>query len=299
MMFADKENKIIIFVTFATISLSILLHNNNNYTVTAAADIQSNNSFSERVDKFGIKEIYPTKLGGREWFLNMDDPRSDGLFFITSDENITRQSDNSWLINSSKVRINVDTPAGTEPWKNVEITEYARVLSVINPENETDLAWFARSGRHSNEVPCEGAALIGIIHIDGSVEWKKEIFFKGGYTDGRAISKVLNDPIVGRWIGWKVVMYNINNDTAVKMESYIDNTNTNYWVKVTDLLDDGGWYAKNSDKEFYSANCGKPKNYIITNGGPTVTFRSDNVVWDFKNLSVREIQAPPPPLTTG
>jgi hypothetical protein len=46
MMFADKENKIIIFVTFAIISLSILLHNNNNYTVTAAAaDIQSNNSF--------------------------------------------------------------------------------------------------------------------------------------------------------------------------------------------------------------------------------------------------------------
>jgi uncharacterized membrane protein len=88
MMFADKENKIIIFAIFAIISLSILIHNsNNNYTVTAA-DIQSNNSFSERVDKFGIKEIYPTKPGGREWFVNMDEPRSDGLFFITSYENI-------------------------------------------------------------------------------------------------------------------------------------------------------------------------------------------------------------------
>jgi hypothetical protein len=26
------------------------------------------------VDKFGIKEIYPTKTGGEEWFMNMDDP---------------------------------------------------------------------------------------------------------------------------------------------------------------------------------------------------------------------------------
>ena len=51
----------------------------------------------------------------------------------------------------------------------------------------------------------------------------------------RAKAKVLTDSILGRWIGWKVVMYNINNDTAVKMESYIDNKNTNYWVKVTIL----------------------------------------------------------------
>ena len=89
--------------------------------------------------------------------------------------------------------------------------------------------------------------------------------------------------------GWKVVMYNINNDTAVKMESYIDNKNTNYWVKVTDLTDDGGWFANSPDNIFYSDNCGKAKDYIVTNGGTIVTFRSDNIVWDFKNLSVREI----------
>lgn len=84
-------------------------------------------------------------------------------------------------------------------------------------------------------------------------------------------------------------MYNINNDTAVKMESYIDNKNTNYWVKVTDLIDDGGWFANSPDNIFYSANCGKSKDYIVTNGGTIVTFRSDNLIWDFKNLSVREI----------
>jgi hypothetical protein len=43
---------------------------------------------------------------------------------------------------------------------------------------------------------------------------------------------------------------------------------------------------------FYSANCGRPKDYIITNSGPIVTFRSDNMIWDFIDLSVREIQPP-------
>jgi len=60
-------------------------------------------------------------------------------------------------------------------------------------------------------------------------------------------------------------------------------------VKLTDLVDDDGWYANSPDNIFYSANCGKAKDYIIINGVPIATFRSDNVIWDFKNLSVREI----------
>jgi hypothetical protein len=79
---------------------------------------------------------------------------------------------------------------------------------------------------------------------------------------------------------------------AVKMESYLDDKNNNNWTKVTDVIDNGGWYARNSDKEFYSVDCDRPKDYIITNGGPIVTFRADGIVLDFKNLSVREIRPP-------
>jgi hypothetical protein len=45
-------------------------------------------------------------------------------------------------------------------------------------------------------------------------------------------------------------MYNINNQAAIKMESYIDNRNTNYLVKVTDLVDNDGWYANSPDTIF-------------------------------------------------
>jgi hypothetical protein len=286
MILTSQKN--IMTVVFTIFIFFVLSCNCALLSVTTLAN--NNNNSPKRADKFGIKEIYPTKPGGREWFLNADDPRSDGLFYITSNKNITRQNDGSWLINSSEVRMNVDTPPGVAQWKNVEITGYARILSVIDSNKETDLAWYARSGRHSNEHPCEGTGLIGGIHTDGTVEWKKEILFREGYTDGRAKAKVVVDPIIGRWIGWKVVIYNINNNTAVKMESYIDNRNTNYWVQVTDLIDNGGWSAKTSDDKFYSAGCNRPKDYIITNGGPVVTFRSDNIVWEFRDLSIREIQ---------
>ncbi|HVE37700.1 MAG TPA: hypothetical protein VNA18_05850, partial [Nitrososphaeraceae archaeon] len=111
------------------------------------------------------------------------------------------------------------------------------------------------------------------------------------YTNKRAETQV-TEPIIGRWIGWKVVVYNINNDTAVKMESYLDDRANNYWLKVTDLTDNGGWYANEPDPLFYGVNCGKVKDHIITNGGPLAIFRSDNMTWNFRDLSVREIQPP-------
>lgn len=265
----------------------------------------------EDKDLFGIDKIYPTKEGGREWYIDMENPFSDDLFSSTFDRHMTKQEDGSWRIAGPAVRLNVGTPPNAEVWKNVEITGYAKVIESNLPptssattsgraddngESEeedfaSDLDWRARGGRHNNERPCEGSAYTGTIDIEGNVRWKKEIWHTGGYTDARGFEKV-TDSIVGRWIGWKAVMYNINNSAAVKLESYLDEKNNNEWTKVTELIDDGGWYANSSDDKFDNVDCGRAKDYIITNGGPIVTFRSDNIIWDFKNLSVREIDPP-------
>jgi hypothetical protein len=248
---------------------------------------------------FKVQEIYPTKQGGREWFINMANPTINGIFDPGS--TISRQPDGSWQINGKfrpgnkyedQVRMTVGTPEGKDQWKNVEITGYAKILSA---DSDTDhLDWYARGGIHSSDVPCVGSALKGTISVNGKVSWVKEIWHTGGYTRPRDMHQVSNS-ILGKWIGWKVVMYNINDNTAVKMESYLDNNDNNHWRKVSQIVDSGGWYAKSSDEEFYSAGCGRAKDYVITNSGPLVTFRSDNMVWDFADLSVREIQPPPLP----
>lgn len=251
-----------------------------------------------KLDKFGIMEIYPTKLGGREWFIDMNKPTEDPGFNTGS--NITRQLDGSWQINGrvendtyvGEVRMEVSRLPGSEEWKNVEMTGYAKIVPSNNPNDS--LVWSLRGGRHNSTVPCEGTALKGEIDVNGTVSWVKEIWHTGGYTNKRAETQV-TEPIIGRWIGWKVVVYNINNDTAVKMESYLDDRANNHWLKVTDLTDNGGWYANEPDPLFYGANCGKVKDHIITNGGPLAIFRSDNMTWNFRDLSVREIQPPSSP----
>jgi hypothetical protein len=241
-----------------------------------------------------IKEIYPTKPGGREWFIDMNNPSADSIFDPGSP--IKHRADGSWEINGNlrpgnkyedQVRMTVGTPTGQEQWRNVEITGYARVLSADS--NSDDLDWYARGGIHSSNVPCEGTALKGTISVDGDVSWLKEIWHTGGYTKPRDTHHV-TDSILNRWIGWKVVMYNINDNKAVKLESYLDDNDNNHWKKVSEIVDNGGWSARSSDEEFYSAGCDRPKDFIITNSGPFVTYRSDNMDWEFADLSVREIQ---------
>ena len=295
------------YIIIITLFLVIYLLLNLISTCLSYSSIDSRDTNATTDDRLQIKQIYPTKHNGREWYIDMNDPRSDGLFFITSNKNITRQVDKdiSWHVNHTSIRMNVDTIPTLQPWKNVEITGYVKIVSAhnnsnterleANDGNETvagALDFRARIGIHNSESPCEGTPMIGLLYADGSIGWKKEIWHTGGYSDERAKATVTTEPVLGRWVGWKVMIYNINNDTAVKMESYLDNWNTNYWVKASEVIDDGGWYASSPDEEFYSANCSRPKDYIITVGAPLVTFRSDNLVWNFKNLSVREIMVP-------
>ena len=262
-----------------------------------------------KVDEFGTLQIYPTVHGGREWFINMQDPFDDETVSIDSDIILDQQPNDSWRVNGSEMRIRVDTPTGQEEWKNIEMTGYVKMISPTTPtavssefsdqdkESEDEdsldphLTWRARGGRHSDTVPCEGTALNGGLYLDGKVTWKKEIWHTEGYTAARGVSEIPNS-LINKWIGWKTVMYNLDNDSSVKMESYLDSDANNKWKKVSEVEDNGEWYADTTDEEFYSIDCGKEKDYIISNSGPIATFRADNLVFDFKNLSIREIKPP-------
>ena len=53
--------------------------------------VQSASTF----DKFGIKKIYPTKSGKREWYVNMDNPTNDKIL-ILDNRTLAKQPDGSW-----------------------------------------------------------------------------------------------------------------------------------------------------------------------------------------------------------
>ena len=273
---------------------------------SGSADTSNN---STMFDEFGTIKIYPTKENGREWHMNTSDPRSDTNFI--TDAVIEKQPDGAWRVsaehlpgtNRGQVRIEVNTSEDEEPWKNVEITGYAKVVETTghhlskSSDLENIFQWYARGGEHNNEVPCEGTSLKGRLYLNGEVSWIKEIWHTGGYTEEKSKEKVTPHLVKGedsnghygegRWFGFKVVLYNTDEDKSVRMEMFLDERLDNKWLKVNSLVDSGNWYSNSTN--FFDADCGRPRNYVVTNSGPLVGFRTDYVVWEFKNLSIREI----------
>ena len=275
-------------------------------TVTPSTTGGGGGGTGQGVDKFGIKEIYPTKPGGEEWFMNMQDPNHDKR---TSPPSMTQNSDGSWKVTSGKVRYGVFTSTGYHPdqikyktdqkamekqgymqspndWKNIEMTGQVKFVSGDSGDSWT---WYARGGTHTgsgNPAGCEGTAYkADLFYGSGQVRYAKEQWHVHYLFTGSKPSPAISN---GKFVGFKAAMYNIiqNGQTAVKLEIWVDPNNNNSWQKVYEHVDSGGWGDDGQE-------CGGATDQLITWGGPIATFRWDNANnVSIKNLSVREIQPP-------
>ena len=68
---------------------------------------------------------------------------------------------------------------------------------------------------------------------------KKEIRFTKGYKK-KSVYKV-TDSLMNRWIVWKTVIYNINNDSSSKMKLFLNNSSSKHWVEIwiLQMIEDG------------------------------------------------------------
>jgi hypothetical protein len=307
-MYALSKNKWVI-IAAAVIGIIFVIffyyyHNNNNNLMNLYRPASSG------IDKFGIREIYPTKPGGEEWFMNMQDPTSDPRF--NPQAALTKNPDGSYKVTKQQIRMEVYTSAGyhqdkittlnqkelaakgymqsPNDWKNVEMTGYVKLIS--SPLDD-QFNWYNRGGRHIDSRPCEGTAYKSDVmyYFSGKTRFNKEQWFGKGYafTPPKTVS---SSSIQGKWVGLKYIVYNFQqqngNQTAVRLQSWFDvNNDGKNWVKINDFVDSGGWGNQ-------GRYCGGAPDQIITWGGSTATFRWDYATdVDFKNFSVREIQAPP------
>jgi hypothetical protein len=256
---------------------------------------QSTTVYAGGNDHFGVKEVYPTKQGGNEWYVNMDNPRDDPSFRNLDNVKFSKNSDGSWRVAADQIRMEAWSPTN-EKWQNVEITEYAKI---VGGSNEL-LQMYSRGGHHTDKDQCLGSAYKARLYGDGTATWNKEITHPA-YAGNRG-EKHVTESLEGKWVGFKAVIYNIVEDgkTYVRLESYIDDDVTdsngnlvikNNWKLASVVEDKGGWATHDSD---FNSSCGRVRDEIMTRPGGTssqniAAFRSDDLTWDFKYLSVREI----------
>src|SRR5215203_5414275 len=234
-------------------------------------------------DKFGIDELYPTADNGPVWFLNNEQPEEDDDFLMTSAEDIDLQEENSDIFEldaetgSQKhgVRLHANSPDGK--WKNLEMTGYFKLH-----EGNDQFTLIARQGpTYNDDGGCGAYGYYGLLDANGDAYFKKKLFHHGGYTDRTAVEENVIDDLDDRWVGIKLVTYDLDDD-EVKLELWVDDGDEeNNWKKATEYVDDGQWKVAGSD-------CDRDSDDIIddgTRGG----FRVDDSQFEFKDLSIREI----------
>src|SRR5215208_5159833 len=245
-------------------------------------------------DKWGIKELYPTASNGPTWFIReVKDPTTDPLFYYGIYKGTTVKSIGTgvWRVTAESgtqehgIRMHVDSPTGK--WKNTEMTGYFNIHS-----GDDQFTMIARHGpSYHDNGGCEAYGYYALTEVDGSVFFKKKLYhFNNGYTKRLASVNALGD-IHDDWVGMKFVVYDLPNGD-VKLELWIDKGDmTNKWQKETELIDKGNLAVTGGD------DCGRDATDKI-DSGTRVSFRADNSLFDFKKLSVREIQEGSTPAST-
>jgi hypothetical protein len=255
--------------------------------VVATLSILSLTMMSQEVfavsDKFGIDELYPTADGGPVWFLNNEQPEEDDDFLLTSANGIQLHDEGSDVFaldaetgtQKHGVRIHADSPDGE--WKNVEMTGYFKLQA-----GNDQFTLIGRQGpTYNDDGGCGAYGYYGLLSANGDAYFKKKLWHHGGYTDRTAVEGNVVNNLDDRWVGIKLVVYDLD-DGDVKLELWVDDGDeTNNWKKVTEYVDDGQWKVAGSD-------CDRDSDDIIddgTRGG----FRVDDSEFEFKKLSIREI----------
>lgn len=252
------------------------------------------------IDVFGIRKLYESKPGTFEWYMNMVNPQEDP--YLYNYNKMVKNPDGSYNIgNFSRLSVYSRDGVGyTEgsmqtynftkldskgywykpnDWKNVEITGEYRYRG----GNGQGITHYVRSEDHSLlHNGCGASSYKNKIYFDGTSNFNKEQTHPFSWKSSHFQHNYGN--LKDHWFRFKTVVYNLPTG-HIRLENWLDAFNNNNWTKIGQFIDEGGW-GKNGNK------CGGRSDQILTWGSPMVTFRWDDLLIDFRNLSVREISPP-------
>ena len=268
-------------------------------------------------DRFGVRRLYPTAAGGREWASKWDngsersfgsgdaDP-DDPWFFGRGDARYNPDGKGLFKISGPVPRMYIRDPLLRRGWRNVEMTVYAmRVADASTPWGGIVGVARANHGTTGDELTdhCDTRGNGARMRYDGHVDFEKETchphsvsaagkpFWPGGLP-------------FNSWIGYKFAVYDLP-DGNVKLELWFDDSDGReggHWLKINELVDDGTNFGVGGvpcrpgmDTALrLTASDARPGS---ESGKPNIAvyWRSDNVGADglvYKKMSVREITPP-------
>jgi len=271
---------------------------------------------SSAADSFGIDKFFATKEGYTGWQSNWDNGIARSVRSGKRDPNdptgYTQRRGNAKVFNidgkgvmvmgGSQPRIYINPYDGkdiTSPdqfFKNIEGTVYYKRTG-SDGANWGGLIMGLRTGPSGHSSTnfsadanyCDANTYYARLRHDGKWDFEKEL--KHGDQKSAGYSKIYPEGLpADKWIGMKYLAYNIEGDTQVKLELWIDDTsngdtsNGGEWRLLGTKVDDGTWGGLDV------AGCSFTGNKIIIEGGGAAFIRNTGAAKaEYKYFSIREI----------
>jgi len=280
---------------------------------------------SKPTDVFGISQFYNTKPGTREWTSAhwnngvdrtikyasdpydptdwTEDHSGNTKGFHIDGKGVMNMSEGSPRFHINSMRT---TKVSAQFFLNTEFTAYYRRIGTSGAAYGGMIVG-ARSGplghASSNGNDCDASTYYCRFRHDGKWDFEKELKHPTSeYWSGSGFHT--QDPLwngnplpANKWIGMKYIIYNIENNTKVKMEVYIDSVsngnpkNGGVWVKLGEVIDQGNWPVQS--EAITGCSYTNPKTIILVGNG-TFLMRTDGDQAEYKMVSIREIDVNAP-----
>ncbi len=269
------------------------------------------------VDIFGITQLYPSKAETGTWnsehwnngnermvryASDPDDPTDWTEDHSGGTDGFRIDGKGTMTMSGSGPRFHInslrDGKVSSQFFRDVEFTAYYQRRGQ-NGKNWGGMVVGIRSGPLGHASAggdnCDATTYYARFRNDGKWDFEKELKHPGStYWSGSGYNR--QDPLWGggtlplnRWVGMKYVVYNVNSNSAVRLELYIDSVsngnplNGGHWEMVGTVTDSGNWPSGEVSGCDYEADA------IILEGNGTLLMRTDGDTAVYTMVSVREI----------
>src|SRR5687768_8072926 len=169
-------------------------------------------------------------------------------------------------------------------WTNFEVTLYGEF---INPNSNSEIGIYGRSGKHILGRPCEGTYYRVVIRVDGSIRCEAKHWHPGGLNVLTPNTAVLGD-LEGMRIGIKFIVFTNKDGETVTVRVLLDMVGDNVWTEMSYVIDTG------DSNNLTFRKCGDETTKVITWGGPLIGVEVRNFPengFAIDKFSIREIDA--------